>query len=78
MGGTLNDVFDVISNGGRSGKGMVAWKNSLNKTQIEEVSNYVMSLQGTNPPNPKAPEGEEFVIEAIPSATIDSLAIDSI
>jgi cytochrome c oxidase cbb3-type subunit 3 len=78
MGGTLNDVFDVISNGGRSGKGMVAWKNSLNKTQIEEVSNYVMSLQGTNPPNPKAPEGEEFVIEAIPNATIDSLAIDSI
>jgi cytochrome c oxidase cbb3-type subunit 3 len=78
MGGTLNDVFDVISNGGRSGKGMVAWKNSLNKTQIEEVSNYVMSLQGTKPPNPKAPEGEEFVIEAIPSATIDSLAIDSI
>lgn len=78
MGGTLNDVFDVVSNGGRSGKGMVAWKNSLNKTQIEEVSNYVMSLQGTNPPNPKAPEGEEFVIEAIPSATIDSLSIDSI
>jgi hypothetical protein len=37
-----------------------------------------MSLQGTNPPNPKAPEGEEFVIEAIPNATIDSLAIDSI
>ena len=78
MGGTLNDVYDVISNGGRPGKGMVAWKNSLNKTQIEEVSNYIMSLRGTNPPNPKAPQGEEFIIETIPSTAIDSLAIDSI
>lgn len=78
MGGTLNDVYDVISNGGRPGKGMVAWKNSLNKTQIEEVSNYIMSLRGTNPPNPKAPQGEEFIIETTPSTAIDSLAIDSI
>ena len=78
MGGTLNNVYDVISNGGRPGKGMVAWKNSLNKTQIEEVSNYIMSLRGTNPPNPKAPQGEEFIIETIPSTAIDSLAIDSI
>lgn len=78
LGGTLNDVYNVISNGGRPGKGMVAWKNSLNKTQIEEVSNYIMSLQGTNPPNPKAPQGEELIIETTPSTAIDSLAIDSI
>lgn len=78
LGGTLNDVYDVISNGGRPGKGMVAWKNSLSKTQIEEVSNYIMSLQGTNPPNPKAPQGEEFIIETTPGTAIDPLAIDTI
>lgn len=75
--GTLNDVFNVISNGGRPGKGMVAWKSSLNKTQIQHVSNYVMSLQGTNPPNAKAPEGEE-IVPVIPAVAIDSLATDSI
>lgn len=61
MGGDINSVYATIENGGRPGKGMVAWKNSLNASQIEQVSNYVMSLGGTNPPNPKAPEGEEVI-----------------
>jgi len=60
-GAQLQDIYNVISNGGRPGKGMVAWKNSLNATQIEQVSNYVVSLGGTNPVNPKAPEGEEVI-----------------
>ena len=75
-GGTLNDVFNVISNGGRPGKGMVAWKSSLNDMQIQQVSNYVMSLQGTNPPNPKIPEGEEIFSE-IPVIAVDTIAFDS-
>lgn len=76
LGGDLTKVYEVISNGGRPGKGMVAWKNSLSKDQIQDVSNYVMSLQGTQPPNPKAPEG----VEVIPEKTlevVDSLAVDS-
>jgi hypothetical protein len=28
---------------------------------MQEVSSYVLSLRGTNPPNPKAPEGVLYV-----------------
>ena len=55
MGGTLNDVYDVISNGGRPGTGMVAWKHSLNKTHIEEASNQILRQRATNPPHPTPP-----------------------
>lgn len=66
LGSEITEIYNVISNGGRPGKGMVAWKNSLNATQIEQVTNYVMSLRGTNAPNGKAPQGEEVApIETI-------------
>lgn len=60
LGGDIKSVYATIENGGRPGKGMVAWKSSLNASQMEQVANYILSLQGTNPPNPKAPEGEEY------------------
>lgn len=39
-------------------KGMVAWRFELNPQQILQVSSYVLTLHGTNPPNGKAPQGE--------------------
>lgn len=39
-------------------KGMIAWLGQLSPEQIIEVSSFVTTLHGTNPPNPKAPEGE--------------------
>lgn len=56
-GGNIQDLFKTIKYGVPS-KGMVAWENSLNGTQIEEVASYILSLQGTNPPGAKAPQGD--------------------
>lgn len=39
-------------------KGMISWKQVLSPEQIQHVAVYVISLKGTNPPNPKAPQGE--------------------
>jgi cytochrome c oxidase cbb3-type subunit 3 len=39
-------------------KGMVAWLGQLTPDDIIAVASYVTTLQGTNPPNAKAPEGE--------------------
>ena len=39
---------------------MVPWKAILGPTKIKEVTAYIMSLEGTNPPNAKAPEGEVY------------------
>ena len=51
-------MFATISNGGRDGKGMVAWNKILKPIDISKVSSYIISLQGTNPANPKQAEGD--------------------
>lgn len=63
LGGGIKNVFHTISEGGRSGKGMVAWKSTLKPTQIQQVASYVLSLEGTTPANPKEPEGDVWVAE---------------
>lgn len=61
FGGDVKNLFHTITNGGRDGKGMVAWKATLKPTEIQEVASYVLSLQGSNPKDPKAPDGELWV-----------------
>jgi cytochrome c oxidase cbb3-type subunit 3 len=39
-------------------KGMVPWLGTLQPDHILRAAGFVMTLRGTNPPNPKAPEGE--------------------
>jgi cytochrome c oxidase cbb3-type subunit III len=58
LGGGIKNLFKTISEGGRPGKGMIAWKESLKPTEIQKVSSYVLSLQGTKPAAGKAPEGD--------------------
>lgn len=61
-GGGIKNVFKVIKYGVPA-KGMIPWQSQLSPNQIQQVSSYVISLVGTNPPNPKAPEGEKWVEE---------------
>lgn len=55
-GGKITDVYVTVSNGVLE-KGMPAWSKLLKPTQLEQVVAYVASLQGSNPANPKAPQG---------------------
>jgi cytochrome c oxidase cbb3-type subunit 3 len=57
-GGDVKSIFKTIKYGVPD-KGMIAWEKQLSPKQIAEVSNYIISLKGTNPPNPKAPQGIE-------------------
>ena len=57
-GGSMKQIVNII-NVGVPAKGMISWKPVLNPEQIRQVSSYILSLQGTNPPNSKAPEGEK-------------------
>ena len=61
LGGGIKNVFTTISNGGRDGKGMIAWNKTLKAADIAKVGSYVLSLQGSTPANPKAPQGEKWV-----------------
>ena len=58
-GGEFENVIKTIFNGVME-KGMLAWKTSLNKKEIYSVANYVYSLNGTNPANAKAPQGNLY------------------
>ncbi len=71
LGPNLTDKYWKDSNGskegiiktitdGVAGTAMVAWSASLNNAQIEAVTNYIISLQGTTPANPKEPEGDLY------------------
>lgn len=64
LGGGFKNAFNTIYNGGRDGKGMVAWKATLKPQDIQKVASYVLSLQGTTPAKPKAPQGDVWVDKA--------------
>ncbi len=55
-GSTLAAVHKTIDEGVLA-KGMPNWGKLLKPDQVNAVTIYVASLKGTNPPNPKAPEG---------------------
>jgi cytochrome c oxidase cbb3-type subunit 3 len=61
LGGGIKNIFHTITNGGRDGKGMISWKATLKPKQIQAVASYIISLKGTNPVAPKAPEGDVWV-----------------
>jgi cytochrome c oxidase cbb3-type subunit 3 len=58
-GGSVKHVFTSIKNG-YVDKGMPAWGKSMSPQQVRDVAFFVMSLQGTNPADAKAPQGEPF------------------
>ena len=61
LGGGIKNMYKTITNGGRPGKGMIAWNSTLRPTQIQQVASFILTLQGTKPNNPKAPEGDKWV-----------------
>ncbi len=56
--GALPNIAKVIYDGVNE-KGMPPWGPILKDDEMYAVTGYVHSLKGTNPPNPKAPQGEE-------------------
>ncbi|TLP80306.1 cbb3-type cytochrome c oxidase N-terminal domain-containing protein [Maribacter sp. ACAM166] len=61
LGGGIKNVFNTISEGGRDGKGMIAWKQNLKPEEMAQVASYVLNFQGTTSANPKAAEGEIWI-----------------
>jgi len=62
LGGGIKNVFNTVSEGGRDGKGMVAWKQILKPAEMAQVSSYILiAINGKTPAKPKAAEGEIWV-----------------
>ena len=58
-GGDVKDIFKTIKYGVPS-KGMIPWESQLTPAQIQQVSSYILKLVGTEPPNPKEPQGDLY------------------
>lgn len=74
-GGEIGDIFATIKYGVPD-KGMVPWEANLTPVQIAQVSNYILSIEGTNPPNPKDAEGdkkEQKVVENEPVKSVTEI-----
>ncbi|WP_337171711.1 cbb3-type cytochrome c oxidase N-terminal domain-containing protein [Gemmatimonas aurantiaca] len=56
-GGKITDIYKTVVDGVLA-KGMPPWGKSLKPEQLTAVVAYVVSMHGSNPPNPKAPQGE--------------------
>ena len=61
-GGSMGAIYNTIKVGVPD-KGMISWESSLSPAQMLEVSSYILTMVGTNPENPKAPQGDK--VEAV-------------
>ncbi|HEY8366169.1 MAG TPA: cytochrome C oxidase subunit III, partial [Bacteroidia bacterium] len=56
-------------------KGMISWQDQLKPSEMQAVASYILTLQGTNPANPKEPQGELYKPETAP-AEVDSVIVE--
>lgn len=77
LGGGIKNVFNTIMEGGRDGKGMVSWKPIIKPSDIQKVASYVLSLQGTNPKDGKAAEGDVWKDDSAPASDAAAKPADS-
>lgn len=66
-GGDLKSIFKSIKYGWKE-KGMIAWENQFSPTQIAQITSYIKSIKGTNPPGGKEPQGDLFTESGMGSA----------
>ena len=72
-GGGVKNIFKTVKYGVPA-KGMISWKATLRSKDIHRVASYIWSLQGSNPPDPKAPDGTIYVEEQM---AVDSSATEA-
>lgn len=58
-GGSLKSIFATVKEG-VTDKGMPAWDAQLSRDEMVAVTAYIRSIRGTEPPDAKDPEGDEW------------------
>lgn len=68
--GSLNDIYHTLKVGYPE-KGMQSWEKQYSPRQLNNITSFVKSLKGTNPPNGKAAQGDLYT----EASTTDSAAM---
>lgn len=72
-GGDAKSIFNTIKNGVVE-KGMPAWGKAMSAQDVRDLTFYIISLQGSNPADAKAPQGEHFTQRVIKTDTTNTQA----
>jgi cytochrome c oxidase cbb3-type subunit 3 len=76
-GGSIKDIFKTIKYGWPE-KGMISWESQITPMEMQQISSFIITIKGTNPANPKAPEGIIYVEPAAIDTTAKALASDTL
>jgi cytochrome c oxidase cbb3-type subunit 3 len=69
-GGGIKNVFKTIKYGVPE-KGMIAWRNQMQPATMQKIASYILTLEGTNPPNQKEKQGELYEPEEPEEAPVE-------
>jgi cytochrome c oxidase cbb3-type subunit 3 len=64
-GGSVEQIFQTVAKGWPA-KGMPPWGRTLKPEELSALVSYVRSIQGSNPRNARAPEGDVYAAEPLP------------
>lgn len=64
-GGSVEQIFQSVAKGWPA-KGMPPWGRAMKPEELAALVSYVRSIQGSNPPNARPPEGDPFTAEPVP------------
>jgi cytochrome c oxidase cbb3-type subunit 3 len=64
-GGQVSQIFTILVKGVPT-KGMPPWGRAIAPEEISALASYIRSLQGSDPPDAKGPEGTQVTPEPIP------------
>jgi len=64
-GGSVTQIFTSVVKGVPA-KGMPPWGRAIAQDELWALVSFIRSIQGSNPAEAKAPEGEPFTAEPIP------------
>lgn len=58
-GGSIEDIFKTIKYGVPA-KGMIPWNGQLTPVEMQDISSFIITLEGSEPANGKEPQGELY------------------
>lgn len=76
-GGSVVDIFKTVKYGWPD-KGMKSWKEDLSPMQMAQVTSFIKTLRGTNPPKGKEKQGDLYVEEGAPVNDSTVVVADSL
>lgn len=75
--GGVKDIFKTIKYGWPD-KGMKSWKEDFSPMQIAQLTSFIKTLKGTNPPNAKEKQGEMYTEEGATPSDSTAVKADSL